>query len=350
MDFSYDHNNEYGPLNWFDVDVEGNEWTAYNDRDDVDLDIEKNQCSSTRRPSPVNLVANNDCGDTHEIITPKMQSTSCLLEDLDFTIEPHSLRAHVPTNECKRPWIDLPNGFPGRWYLWYVEVKIRSEHVMDGRRFDGEVMFVHGENPDRSDDLAIVSFMLDASGVRDEPEIQSWIDEWQSLHDTITEKCASEKSLSNEDRNHHSKVHTRVKDEAFFAQLQSDIKEETTEMDLRMFNGRRLKVRRPKPFPYSLWPTIWYYRYDGALTTPPCSEIVNWRVFDEPLKISRKQFKQLSSLVTSYKNDACTPASTASFRGDTFRPLQLLNKDTQDKTVHCTIDNFKEILFDEDQL
>ena len=29
-----------------------------------------------------------------------------------------------------------------------------------------------------------------------------------------------------------------------------------------------------------------FYHYSGSLTTPPCSEIVNWVVFSEPQKIS----------------------------------------------------------------
>lgn len=32
-----------------------------------------------------------------------------------------------------------------------------------------------------------------------------------------------------------------------------------------------------------------YYRYTGSLTTPPCSEIVEWIVFRKPLPISYHQ-------------------------------------------------------------
>lgn len=32
-----------------------------------------------------------------------------------------------------------------------------------------------------------------------------------------------------------------------------------------------------------------YYRYAGSLTTPPCSEVVIWNVFENPINISSSQ-------------------------------------------------------------
>ncbi|GBF87219.1 carbonic anhydrase [Aphanothece sacrum FPU3] len=38
------------------------------------------------------------------------------------------------------------------------------------------------------------------------------------------------------------------------------------------------------------------YRYFGSLTTPPCSEIVNWVVFQEPIEISSAQINQFRQI------------------------------------------------------
>lgn len=48
-----------------------------------------------------------------------------------------------------------------------------------------------------------------------------------------------------------------------------------------------------------LLPTISknYYRYYGSLTTPPCSEIVNWIVMKEPIQVSSQQVKDFATLV-----------------------------------------------------
>lgn len=43
------------------------------------------------------------------------------------------------------------------------------------------------------------------------------------------------------------------------------------------------------------------YRYHGSLTTPPCSEIVLWTVFRQPVQASRRQIAAFTSL---YPNNA----------------------------------------------
>ena len=39
-----------------------------------------------------------------------------------------------------------------------------------------------------------------------------------------------------------------------------------------------------------------FYHYQGSLTTPPCSEIVNWFVLKTPINISKDQAEKLASM------------------------------------------------------
>ncbi|MEQ8385824.1 MAG: carbonic anhydrase family protein [Coleofasciculus sp. A1-SPW-01] len=50
-----------------------------------------------------------------------------------------------------------------------------------------------------------------------------------------------------------------------------------------------------------LTPPPQYYRYSGSLTTPPCSEIVRWIVYEDMLQVSTSQIAQFTNL---YSNNA----------------------------------------------
>ena len=39
------------------------------------------------------------------------------------------------------------------------------------------------------------------------------------------------------------------------------------------------------------------FHYTGSLTTPPCTEGVNWFIFKEPITVSEAQVKQLQELM-----------------------------------------------------
>ena len=45
----------------------------------------------------------------------------------------------------------------------------------------------------------------------------------------------------------------------------------------------------------SLQKPIRYFHYKGGLTTPDCDEVVNWYVFETPLKITTAQYKKFAS-------------------------------------------------------
>ncbi len=50
-----------------------------------------------------------------------------------------------------------------------------------------------------------------------------------------------------------------------------------------------------------------YYRYNGSLTTPPCTEGVTWLVMKQPLSVSKQQIKQFESLLEHPNNRPVQP-------------------------------------------
>ncbi|BAZ48822.1 a-type carbonic anhydrase [Nostoc sp. NIES-4103] len=50
-----------------------------------------------------------------------------------------------------------------------------------------------------------------------------------------------------------------------------------------------------------------YYRFNGSLTTPPCSEGVKWMVMKEPLTVSKQQVEKFSQAVNGTNNRPIQP-------------------------------------------
>uniref|UniRef100_A0A8D2I7E6 Uncharacterized protein n=1 Tax=Urocitellus parryii TaxID=9999 RepID=A0A8D2I7E6_UROPR len=65
-----------------------------------------------------------------------------------------------------------------------------------------------------------------------------------------------------------------------------------------------------------------YYRYTGSLTTPPCSEIVEWIVFRKPVPISYHQLEAFYSIFTTEQQDH---VKSVEYLRNNFRPQQELN-------------------------
>ncbi|XP_041349957.1 carbonic anhydrase-like isoform X2 [Gigantopelta aegis] len=63
-----------------------------------------------------------------------------------------------------------------------------------------------------------------------------------------------------------------------------------------------------------------WFRYDGSLTTPPCSESVRWTLFKDEISISHSQMKAFRKLLRNIQGQQNM------ILVDNYRPLQELNK------------------------
>lgn len=50
-----------------------------------------------------------------------------------------------------------------------------------------------------------------------------------------------------------------------------------------------------------------YFRFEGSLTTPPCSEGVRWLVLENPVSVSRAQVEQFAAVLPGPNNRPVQP-------------------------------------------
>lgn len=315
LHFSYDVKNRLGPQNWQYVDVSENEWLQYIDKPDTNLHrTEKNMCNLSRLVSPINIIhPDEECTATHEILTKDRNPNQCTISDFTFSITSSGLRASAPfdNKNCIRPTIDLPNGFPFPWVLNWIEIKARSEHLLNGRRYDAEMVMAHLGRDEHNNQVAFVSIMLDSTTAYYEGDdrLEAYLNQWGSIQYATARKC----------KQHIDAIRQLNKPYPFEFDHGND---------------------SLKPFPYDIWPTEQFYRYRGSTTTPPCTSMVHWRVLDTPLKISRRQFKRIALLINNAMDlKTCQYITAASSTGEVNRPLQKFDYETQNM-YHCTSDYF----------
>jgi len=158
--FSYKEKSSVSPKKWDTVEAEENEWKKWRK-----LNTSKNECgSSSNKQSPINLTKKTKCEGRfdHRMYIDR---GNCALHDIQFEITPYSLKGTYPKG-CRRPSIDISNSFHDR-YASTFELKVPSEHTIEGKQYDAELYVSHVDNVDgsknRDNRISTVSVLLDAS-------------------------------------------------------------------------------------------------------------------------------------------------------------------------------------------
>ncbi|XP_069159880.1 carbonic anhydrase-like [Procambarus clarkii] len=137
-------------------------------------------------------------------------------------------------------------------FHWGSKQTMGSEHTVDGKRYAAELHMVHYKTEygssatavSHTDGLAVLAIFLEVGPV-DNPNLKSIVQGLSSIH---------------------------------------------------QYNSQQ----QIAPFPLrNLLPTnvAEFYSYQGSLTTPPCSEIVTWTVFKNPITISLAQLEKFWELI-----------------------------------------------------
>jgi carbonic anhydrase len=249
-----------------------------------------------------------------------------------------------------------------RWFAHHIEVHLRAEHEIDGRSYDGEIQIYHLGHAEEKHELAAISILLDASGYKDDVYLQRYIDRWETFANATNEACKLKRGLRREIKSsshvstgkdplkpyefHLNQPHIPILQNEFFLQSfevdsifeSLDPEFPVVEPDNRVRNLQKVQnIHRKLMFPYDIWPTIYFYRYRGMITTPSSREIIGWSVLDEPLIISKRQLFAMSRILSSYRDPKSCKLVTHT--GKNMRPLADITQ-TKQEVVHCTSKEF----------
>ena len=182
--------------------------------------------------------------------------------------------------------------------LVQAHIHTGTEHTFDDVYNAAEMHFVH-ESLNNTGLLAVIAIIFQVGAPEEMPLLRTLLDEWILVDEEIKDMCFD----------------TETDD------LMSNSSSSTG------FRYRRQLQDSDTPLSvYDMIPANeTFYRYEGGLTTPPCSQIVHWSVASRPLLISTTEENDLSDLILNYIGEDCLSHTVASGGGSTSRPTQPLN-------------------------
>jgi carbonic anhydrase len=85
------------------------------------------------------------------------------------------------------------------------------------------------------------------------------------------------------------------------------------------------EIYKEKFNPYSdaFMTTMFFYRYDGSITEPPCKDIT-WWVMKDPMYIDFAQLDQLREIMFTHVDRNCQKTSVHNEEQSVARPIQAL--------------------------
>ena len=213
--------------------------------------------------------------------------------------------------------MNIPHS-PNKFNALQFHVHLFSEHQILGQGDDGyfpaELHVVHQEETEES--FAVFGTMISV-GAEDHPSFEYLLQGWEAVAQQVQDECVAGTSVLDEST-------------PFVKNFDCPAIGSTT-----IFNGTSPSFPSDSLNVYELPtnPDFGVFTYKGGLTTPPCTEIVNWNLLDTPMEISEAQLERLKALILCYveqhKNEdeslaSCGFGTVATTTGSTSRPPQPL--------------------------
>ena len=392
--FNYDESttSSYGPSMWGYVRLpQSFYWDEFGKRGYGpwkgtfrDRDFRKNVCDrGMKHQSPIDVFETmSGCNETHEI---REHNGDFALSDtaVEKRIEANKLRIIFPRRPCADvnqtecqfphpPWADFPNGFPGIADVIHIDLKIPSEHWLRGEQFDGEIQIYHWHA--KNGRAVALSTLIRATEQGHNQHFQLALDAFQVEYDKNQAACDKNRNVGS---NGHVSPFTGSNSTIFDATIlpntantttgihptnasyatngtvsTNTLTENTTTLAATVNDTTTVGVWNQtrhqrdlhnipnawNPYHPDIMPTIYFYRYEGSMTEPPCSEFVTWHINDTPFQISLDQLKQWRTIqFTNIDATFCRRTSVHNSARSVARPIRT----SPDRVVtKCTIDDF----------
>ena len=296
--------------------------------------IHRNRCGKVGMQSPIDLRPNDAgyCEEHHEVRS-RPGDFRVSGDKVDKQILPHALRLVYPRRPCADfvnnvtcmepdpPHADFPEGWGNTADVMHIDIKVPSEHLIRGERFDGEMQIFH-LHPGRRR-MPVQSVVIRATADGYNYYFQAALDAFADQYRENQAKCGKNRRLGRQlVQDFENAIEYQAASEFHDYQTWADY---STDLDHPDYEAnvaeRKLQIGIWDPYHVKLIPTIWFYRYDGSLTHPPCSEWVTWLVCDKPMIISVNQLETLKTILFTNVDDKCRRTS-AHFEHSVARPIQ----------------------------
>ena len=221
------------------------------------------------------------------------------------------------------PHADFPNGWGGFADAVHVDFKIPSEHLINGNRYDAEMQVYH-LHPDRK------RTPTQATVIRATVDGYNWYFEgalraFEYIYERDLALCSASQRR---DRELFAEAHQNLGttddesniDYSSWAQYSTtmdrpDYQEYSENMERLLQDGRW------DPHHQMLVPSIYFYRYEGSITEPPCGEWVSWFITDQPMTISLDQLERMKTVLFNHVDYGCRRTSVH-YQHSVARPIQ----------------------------
>mmetsp|Transcript_5424 Transcript_5424/g.8566 ORF Transcript_5424/g.8566 Transcript_5424/m.8566 type:complete len:559 (+) Transcript_5424:71-1747(+) len=348
--FNYDPDSKYGPKNWHRVDTSQHWLREFGSRgwgpwknhvDDRETPITKNLCGAAKRKqSPKDLYSIAECEATHEIRTKCAVNPLSNDDAFEKLILPHKLSIVAKSRPClnvqenghgigscadyQPPMVDYPKySAQGSDYsdMHHFDIKVPAEHTLEGEEFDAEIQMFHVHLHDER--LSSIGIVIRATPDGFNEEFQYVLNQFQAVYNQHRTECIQGRGR-NRARGLRAGNASLIEDDPIWDMEWNktfsveDQRERTLNEDFQRqgFN----------PYTDAFMTTMFFYRYDGSITEPPCKDIT-WWVMRDPMYISIEQLRQLQSILFTHVDSNCEPTSVHNEDQSVARPIQPLGSD-----------------------